>query len=269
LIQKSQILTISIVQPDLVWESAQANFDLLEESINSISSADLIVLPEMFSSGFSMQPQQLYETIDGRGVKWMQRLARQKHSVITGSLIIKDKGKYYNRLLWVTPEGNLEFYDKRHLFSFAEEDVHYSAGSSRMIVELKGWRICPLICYDLRFPVWSRNQDISGKNIDSEYDVLVYVANWPEARSSAWNTLLAARAHENQAYVVGVNRVGRDGNQINYAGESCIISPKGESMVSIEKHQPGVQTLDISLKELQDFRAKFGAWRDKDQFQIK
>ena len=269
MIQQEHILTVSIVQPHLIWESPEANYTLLESLVKSINATDLIVLPEMFSTGFSMQPKTFYETMDGQAVEWMLHLADKTKAVVTGSLIIKENKKFYNRLLWVTPEGAIHCYDKRHLFSFAGEDKHYSSGESRLIVDLKGWKICPLICYDLRFPIWSRNQNLKGKFSDFEYDVLIYVANWPEARSNAWKTLLSARAHENQAFVIGVNRIGQDGNQINHSGDSCIISPKGETLVSFEPNQSGVETLEISLNELQGFRTKFGAWRDKDQFEIK
>jgi omega-amidase len=269
LIQEEHILTVSIVQPNLIWEGPEANYTLLESLVKSINVTDLIVLPEMFSTGFSMQPKKFYETMGGRGVEWMLQLADKTKAAVTGSLIIKENEKFYNRLLWATPEGGVYFYDKRHLFSFAGEDAHYSRGDSRLIVELKGWKICPLICYDLRFPIWSRNQNLKGKFADFEYDLLIYVANWPEARSSAWKTLLSARAHENQAFVVGVNRVGQDGNQINHSGDSCIISPKGELIESIQPNKASVATSELNLKELREFRTKFGAWRDKDQFEIK
>jgi len=269
LIQEKNILSLSIIQPNLIWENPEGNFAQFEKTLDLIQNTDLIVLPEMFSTGFSMQPERFGETMDGAGVKWMLSMAVKKNAVVTGSLIINDNNRFYNRLVWATPQGEISFYDKRHLFSLAGEDAHYSSGISRLVVQLKGWNICPLICYDLRFPVWSRNQNLQGQSADSAYDLLIYVANWPKTRSKAWNTLLEARAHENQAYVVGVNRVGKDGNQIDHAGHSCIISPKGERIADIEPDQEGVTTAILQLNDLRAFREKFGAWRDKDLFDIK
>ena len=266
--QKGNILSVSILQPNLVWEHPDTNLRSIEGLCSTVSSTDLIILPEMFSTGFSMQPENIFETMDGPTVKWMIALAKKHSSVITGSLIIKENSSFFNRLIWASPDGSTQTYDKKHLFSFAGENQHYSSGNSRVIFNLKGWKVCPLICYDLRFPVWSRNQNLNGLSSDFEYDVLIYVANWPEARRKAWKTLLEARAHENQSYVIGVNRVGKDANQINHSGGSCIISPKGETLLDFEVLEEGIKTIELDLNALESFRNKFGVWRDKDQFSI-
>ncbi|HEU4632413.1 MAG TPA: nitrilase-related carbon-nitrogen hydrolase, partial [Flavisolibacter sp.] len=206
-------LTITLIQADLRWEDKEANLKMLEEKINSIKgSTQVVVLPEMFSTGFSMKPEQLAETMEDSTVQWMKKIAADKKIILTGSIIIKEAGNYYNRLLWMLPNGQFGQYDKRHLFAFAGEDQHYTGGTQRLIASVNGWKINLLVCYDLRFPAWARQQ--FDRNQDFEYDVLVYVANWPERRSIAWKTLLQARAIENQCYVIGVNRVGKDGNDI-------------------------------------------------------
>lgn len=268
MIDEESILSLCIVQANLSWENPSDNYRQLEGLLEPIIGADLIVLPEMFSTGFTMHAEKFCEPMHGKSVKWLLAMANSKNAVVTGSLIIEEKGKFFNRLIWATPEGDISSYDKKHLFSFAGEDTYFSSGNARLIVDLKGWKICPLICYDLRFPVWSRNQSLDGQFVASAYDVLLYVANWPEVRSNAWNTLLEARAHENQSFVVGVNRVGLDGNNIAYAGGSCVISPKGEKMVEVESRQTGVKTVEISMKKLKTYREKFGAWRDKDRITV-
>ncbi len=212
-------LTVSIIQSTLSWENKDENLASFSDKIYAIKEAtDLIVLPEMFTSGFSMKPALFAEDLEGKTLHWMQKWAEDKNCVITGSIIVKEQNKFYNRLLWVKPNGSYEHYDKRHLFRFAGEDKQYTAGNRKLIVDLHGWKLCPLICFDLRFPVWSRNRE--------DYDCLLYVANWPEARSKAWTTLLEARAHENQCYVIGVNRIGKDGNDIPHNGCSAIYDPK-------------------------------------------
>ncbi|CAN5426619.1 amidohydrolase [soil metagenome] len=256
-----QDLNITLIQTPLQWEDATANRERIGQQLARIQrgSTDMVVLPEMFSTGFSMKPEQLAETMDGPTVKWMGEQAAALSAVVTGSLIIKDGNKYYNRLIWMRPDGSCGQYDKRHLFSYAGEDKHYTAGKERLVVELKGWRVCPLVCYDLRFPVWSRNR--------KDYDLLLYVANWPERRSYMWKQLLIARAIENQAYVVGLNRVGDDGNGISHSGDSAIIDPLGEVQVS-QAHQPATITRDISAAHLLEVREKFRFLDDADGFEV-
>jgi predicted amidohydrolase len=242
-------LTITIIQTDIEWENKSANLLKLEKKINSFSEkTEIVVLPEMFSTGFSMQTKQLAETMDGNTVHWMKEIAARKKVILTGSLIIEDKGHYYNRLIWMLPNGQLGYYDKRHLFGLGNEDQYYSPGNKRLIASVKGWKINLQVCYDLRFPVWARNRVMEdGKKLieeetgskeefpkpSPEYDVLIYVANWPEKRRNAWKTLLAARAIENQCYVVGVNRVGQDGNSLSYSGDSLAIDPMGEALYHV------------------------------------
>ena len=227
-----QLLTITVLQTNLYWEDKTANLQMLEQKINSIKDkTEIVVLPEMFSTGFSMKPEILAETMDGETLQWMKRIAATKKIILTGSIIIKDSpdnnqdDKYFNRLIWMLPNGQYGIYDKRHRFAFAGENQHYTEGNKRLIASVKGWKINLQVCYDLRFPVWSRQQ---SQTDEPEYDLLIYVANWPERRSTAWKTLLQARAIENQCYVVGVNRVGKDGNDINHSGDSMIIDPLGE-----------------------------------------
>jgi len=229
-------LTITTIQTNLVWENKAANLQVLENKINDLEEkTEIIVLPEMFSTGFSMQPAKLAETMDGETVQWMKDIAAKNKIILTGSLIIEENDRYYNRLIWMLPNGQAGYYDKRHLFAYGEEDKFFTAGNKRLIASAKGWKINLQVCYDLRFPVWARNRLLEAdtspeknlltstgtetiSNISPEYDILIYVANWPERRNHAWKTLLCARAIENQCYVVGVNRVGRDGNNINHSG---------------------------------------------------
>jgi omega-amidase len=267
-------LKISIVQASLVWENKGANLRHLGELIaDSQNDSDIIVLPEMFSTGFSMNAKKLAESDEGGTLAWMKELAQKSNSAVVGSFIAKVsegvENRFYNRLHWVEPSGIIRTYDKRHLFSFAGEANHYSAGKERLIVEYKGWRICPMVCYDLRFPVWSRNASLDGESDKDAYDLLIYVANWPEARNSAWINLLEARSHENQAYVVGVNRVGKDGNGINHIGNSAIFSPKGELLSKRIVEEEAVQTVEVGLYDLINYREKFRAWGDKDVFELK
>ena len=200
-------LNITLIQPDINWEDIRANLKKYTKMISEVETTDVIVLPEMFTTGFSMAPEKLKEKMDGISVEWMKNTARAKNAAVVGSLIIQDSGKIVNRAVWVSPDGKTECYDKRHLFSMGEEHLFYSPGNKKQIVEFRGWRFCPLICYDLRFPVWSRNAE--------NYDVLIYMANWPAPRHHVWKNLLVARAIENQAYCVGVNRTGTDGARIN------------------------------------------------------
>jgi omega-amidase len=256
-----QDLKISLIQSGLHWESPDANMAMFEEKIWKISEqTDIIILPEMFSTGFTMNAKELAEPMNYKACKWMKQQAAQAKAVVTGSVIIKEDGKFFNRLLWAEPDGQLFQYDKRHLFRMAEEDRTFSAGNKKLIREVKGWKIFPLICYDLRFPVWSRN-------VANEYDLLIYVANWPQARSAAWKTLLKARAIENLSYCAGVNRVGEDGKGIIYSGDSQVISYKGEELFNAGD-QECIHTMSLSHDELRTFREKFPADLDADKFEI-
>jgi predicted amidohydrolase len=244
-----------------------ANLAMFEEKIWQIGSAtDVIVLPEMFTTGFTMRADKLAELMNMRTFKWMRQMADQTGALILGSFIASVHDRFFNRLLWMEPGGNFKTYDKRHLFRMAGEHAVFSPGESLLIGHWKGWRICPLICYDLRFPVWSRNRwNVSLKK--PAYDLLVYVANWPQVRSSAWEILLKARAIENLSYVVGVNRVGLDGNGIEYSGNSAIISPKGEAIFSVEGVE-AIKTIELNAHSLQAYRDKFPAFLDADDFNL-
>ncbi|EAY29614.1 amidohydrolase [Microscilla marina] len=254
-------MVITIIQSELYWQNPAANRAMFEEKIWQIDQpTDLIVLPEMFTTGFSMSVQPLAEPMNLTTHKWMQQMAAQTGAVVTGSFICVDKGQYFNRLLWVEPDGTYDYYDKRHLFRMAEEHHSYTAGERLVVKEWKGWKIAPFICYDLRFPVWSRN-------LHQAYDLALYVANWPEARRSPWRTLLKARAIENLSYVVGVNRVGKDDNGITYSGDSAIVDFKGE--VLFEKTQDEIiYTKMLDKAALERFREKFPAHLDADEFVI-
>jgi omega-amidase len=268
-------LKITTIQSELHWENAAKNLAMFSEKIASIKEAtDVIVLPEMFTTGFTMNAKTLAETMDGKTVAWMKQQAKNKDAVIVGSLIITENNLFFNRLIWAQPDGKIHTYDKRHLFRMANEHEFYSAGNSRIVVEWKGWKICPLICYDLRFPVWSRNKSITHhtphttNHISPSYDCLIYVANWPEARKTPWSKLLEARAIENQVYVVGVNRVGLDGKEISYSGNSAVIDPKGNVISNITEHQNHIQTIELNREELDDFRTKFPVVLDGDDFEV-
>lgn len=258
-------LRVALVQTDLHWQDKTANLAMLEEKIWSLkNSCDLIVLPEMFPTGFSMDSATLAEPMNLQVHKWMKQLAAQTESVITGTVIISEGGNYYNRLLWVEPNGNTQYYDKRHLFRMAKEDASFAPGEQLPIFSLKGWKICPQICYDLRFPVWARNRWTEG---NAAYDLLFYVASWPAARISAWDTLLPARAIENLSYCLGVNRVGVDGNQIAYNGHSAVYDFKGETLVNL-KEQGQVQVITLNYNALEEYRSKFPAWKDADSYSL-
>jgi omega-amidase len=256
----------ALLQSDLYWENPTANRAMLEEKIWQIGEAvDIIVLPEMFSTGFSMNPAGLAEPVNGQTLRWMKQVAGQTGAAVCGSCITSEKGDYYNRLYWVEPEGDIRSYNKRHLFRMGGEDLRYRAGSGRLIVEWKGWRIMPLICYDLRFPVWSRN--VLQPDGQPLYDLLIYVANWPSARTEVWDVLLRARAIENLSWVIGVNRTGTDGAGIAYAGGSAVINFKGQA-VKTAGSEPQTLVAQLSLPELQDFRKKFPAHLDADAFRL-
>lgn len=262
-----QDLKITIIQSELHWEDAEANLSMFEEKIWQISgNTDVIILPEMFTTGFTMSSAKMAEHMNMRTFKWMKNMADQTGALIMGSFIVSVHDRYYNRLLWMEPGGTFKTYDKRHLFRMANEHKSFASGESLLISTWRGWRICPLICYDLRFPVWSRNRwDIAAKR--PSYDVAVYVANWPTARIDAWDTLLKARAIENLSYVVGVNRIGQDGNGIEYNGHSAVISPKGEAIFSNEGTEI-TRTLELSANSLHAFRDRFPAYLDADDFTI-
>ena len=258
-------LTITTIQSNLIWEEKAANLRMLEQKIAGIEEkTEIVVLPEMFNTGFSMRPQALAETMDGETVEWMKRVSRENGIVLTGSLMIEEAGNYYNRLVWMLPNGQHGHYDKRHLFAFGEEDKHYSPGNKRLIASVKGWKINLLVCYDLRFPVWARQK---SNEAGAEYDVLIYVANWPERRSHAWKTLLCARAIENQCYVVGVNRVGSDGKNVYHSGNSLVIDPLGQVLYHMADEED-VNTITLQKEMLEDVRSKFPFWKDADSFNI-
>jgi predicted amidohydrolase len=253
-------LRVTMIQTALAWQEPAANRAVFASHFRGLlGHTDLIVLPEMFTTGFSMDAERLAETMDGPTVGWMREESAALGCAITGSLIIRDGDSHYNRMVWVAPDGSLQYYDKRHLFRLADEQRHYAAGSRRITVEYKGWRICPLVCYDLRFPVWSRNR--------GDYDLLLYVANWPARRSLAWKTLLRARAIENVAYVVGVNRIGSDGNGANYAGDSVAVDFLGQPLAG-DRGGDFAETAVLDRDLLQSWRASFPVHLDADEFHL-
>lgn len=259
-------LQIALVQTDLYWKDRVSNLAMLEEKMWQIQGpVDLILLPEMFPTGFTMDVKEVAEPMNLHVTKWMQQMANQTQAVIAGSVIIKDSGLYFNRLLWVYPSGKINFYDKRHLFRMADEDQFFSAGNRIPIFELKGWKICPQICYDLRFPVWSRNKVMPDGQL--AYDLIFYIASWPAARASAWDSLLPARAIENLAYSIGVNRIGVDGNGISYNGHSAAYDFKGDCLLNLSEEE-SIQVVSLDFEKLKQYREKFPAWRDGDSFQL-
>lgn len=254
-------MKVSLIQTALTWENPEANRANFEKHINSIEGkTDLIVLPEMFSTGFTMKPEAVAEAMDGTTVQWMKNIVSAKDCAITGSLVMQEDGKYYNRLLFVTPDGTIQTYDKRHLFTLAGEDKAYTAGKDKLVVEYRGWKICLLVCYDLRFPVFARNTE--------EYELLLYVANWPAPRILAWDTLLRARAIENMSYVVGVNRIGDDVNGHGYPGHTQVLDSLGGYLLEPSGNE-GVFTLDLDKEALAKTRAKFGFLADRDGFTLR
>ncbi len=279
----SSPLTISLIQSNLHWENKEANLNQFEEKIRSLKGkTEMVLLPEMFTTGFSMRPEHLAEKMSGDSIDWMTRMARENRIVLSGSLIIEEDQRYYNRLIWMLPVGQFGFYDKHHLFGYAGENLHYTPGNKRLLTSVKGWKVHFQICYDLRFPVWSRQQsrlspmerkrrvsnfDALGMPADPEYDILVYVANWPERRNLAWKTLLRARAIENQSYVIGVNRTGTDGKGIYYSGDSMVIDPMGEILYE-KAHEEDIYTFTLQKDHLTEIRGKFPFWKDADHFMI-
>lgn len=265
-------LLISLIQTALHWEDKTANLDMLQKKIAGIpDKTELIILPEMFSTGFSMNKESLAETMDGHTVEWMRKIAAKKGAIITGSMIARDdtsgEDRFYNRLIWMLPTGEFAYYDKRHLFAYGKEDQHYSAGKKRLIASVNGWKINLQICYDLRFPVWLRQSDTKEPKTAPEYELLIIVANWPSARSMAWRTLLQARAIENQCYVIGVNRTGSDGKGLEYDGESMVLGPLGEPIKILSKEEE-IFSLTLDREKLEELRLKFPFWHDADTFFI-
>lgn len=262
----SKPLHITLIQTSLFWEDKPANLDMLEKKIMSIQDkTEIVILPEMFSTGFSMNPSGLSETMEEETIAWMKKVAREKKIILTGSMIARDNEEFFNRLIWMLPTGDFGTYDKRHLFGYANEDQFYRPGERRFIASVKGWKINLLICYDLRFPVWSRQSPAIKPT--AEYDAIIYVANWPEKRNHAWKTLLQARAIENQCYVIGVNRVGNDGNGIYHSGDSMVVDPLGEVLYT-KAHEEDIFTIELDKKHLDEIRAKLPFLKDADDFLI-
>lgn len=253
-------MKVAILQTDLVWENPIYNRLTIESKVlSSDKKFDLLVLPEMFTSGFTMNPECVAETMQGETIQWLKSLAKQKKTAIIGSLVIQEENQYYNRLVFVTPKGVVQHYNKRHLFTLAGEEKVYTKGTERVIFEYKDWKICPQVCYDLRFPVFVRNVE--------NYDLLVYVANWPKVRTQAWDALLKARAIENMSFVIGVNRVGKDANGHDYLGHSQVLDELGNELIA-PFEENGIQVVTLSKKKLQDSRNKFNFLNDKDNFKL-
>lgn len=261
-------LIFTTIQTDLHWENKRANLEMLEKKILSITEkTNIVLLPEMFSTGFSMQPELFAETMEGETINWMKDIAQKKNIILGGSIIAADGENYLNRFIWMQPDGRFGCYDKRHCFALAGEDLHYASGNKRTIASVGGWKINLQICYDLRFPVWSRQQLKADEQneVSPEYDVLVYVANWPERRSHAWKTLLQARAIENQCFVLGVNRVGNDGKNIYHSGDTMVVSPMGEILYH-KAHEEHIHTITLEKIILEEVRNNLPFWRDADGF---
>ena len=257
----NQSLKVVGIQSDLIWENPEANRQHFEVKIEkSADQADLIVLPEMFTTGFSMNAEAFAEDVNGPTLKWMKHMAQKFDCALVGSIIFKENSHYFNRLFFIQPNGEAFHYDKRHTFTLVGEDKTYQSGKTQLVVDYKGWKICPLICYDLRFPVWSRNV--------MDYDLLIYIASWPILRIKAWDTLLKARAIENMSYVIGINRIGKDANNYQYSGHSSIIDFMGEALSELPESTEGSLSATITLESLKDVRRKLGFLNDKDRFKI-
>jgi predicted amidohydrolase len=253
-------MKVALIQAPLFWEKPKQNRDYFEAKIKALAeNVDLIVLPEMFTSGFTMNPKAVAETMQGETLLWIQALAKAKNSAITGSLVMEENGHFFNRLVFVFPSGEIQKYDKKHLFTLAGEDQVYTSGTQKLLVEYKGFKICPLICYDLRFPVFARNTE--------DYDVLIYVANWPKIRINAWDSLLKARAIENMCYTIGVNRIGEDANQHEYIGHSQVIDFLGNYDIEPQETE-GIFTTTLDKKKILETRQKFGFLNDRDAFKL-
>jgi len=261
-----QDLIIILIQSDLDWENPEANLQQFDEKIENLdTNPDLIVLPEMFNTGFTMNVEKCAEKIGGKSFLWLKEKSKQLNCVITASLLIEEDGKFYNRLIWMKPNGDYEFYNKRHLFRMAKEHQVMTAGRERKIVEINGWKINLQVCYDLRFPVWSKNNFTNGQH---DFDILLYIANWPEVRNYAYKTLLLARAMENQAYVIWVNRVGQDGNKINHTGDSMIVDPIGKILTQAAENEKQVLRVHIPSNKIAEYREKFKVGLDWDRFSV-
>ncbi len=289
-------LQVTLCQLSLIWEDIPANLQRIRELIfKHDQHTDIILLPELFSTGFTMSVTNLAETMNGRTISWMKKIAQSRKTILAGSIIIREKGEFYNRLIAVRQDGSSTFYDKRHLFRMSDENEHYSPGNRKMIISAGNWRLCPLICYDLRFPVWSRNRNESRERIprsfaarvsehkksnqriddssqqsceESQYDVLIYIANWPQQRRDVWRTLLMARAIENNSYVIGINRVGTDGMGIEYQGETMLVNFMGQVIEEFSDSSEEIRTLSLDWDSLQEFRRKFPVHLDADDFTI-
>jgi len=261
-------LRTTLIQTDLYWQDIDANLAMLEEKIWQIDEkTDLIILPEMFNTGFTMNAEKHAEPMNFKSLKWMKQMAGQTDAAICGSYIVKEAAHFYNRLFFVEPNSNFNFYDKRHLFRMGEEDRTYSPGNQRLIINFRGFKIRPLVCYDLRFPVWTKNT-YNKSSEELEYDLLIFVANWPAPRSHVWDGLLKARSMENQCFSIGVNRTGSDGEGINYNGHSVVYDFKGQALNQVSDQQD-IQTVELNLEDLQSFRKKFPAYLDWDEFELK
>ena len=255
-------LKIALIQANLVWENPIQNRINFSEKINTISEAvDLIILPEMFTSGFTMNANSVAETMDGETIDWLKEKAKQKQASIIGSLVISENDNYYNRLVCIEPSGHITQYDKRHTFTLVGEHKVYTAGTEKVIFNYKGWKICPLVCYDLRFPVWARNTE--------DYDLLLYVANWPKVRINAWDALLKARAIENMSYCIGVNRVGLDGNNYEYPGHSATYDVLGHRIDSIPEDKEVIEIVILEKDHIKKYREKLNFLNDRDDFSLK
>ena len=260
-------IKVALIQSSLYWEDPKANKDMFEKMIYDINEpVDIVVLPEVFTTGYTMDPTNCAESYKGETFQWMKQLAGEKNFVIVGTMPTLDNGKFYNRLIWMQPDGNFHKYDKRHLFTFAGETKNYTPGKERVIVEYKGWRFMLNICYDLRFPVWSKNNYSPDKGFD--FDCIINVANWPAVRSKPWSILLIARAIENQAYMIGVNRLGKDGKGVDHSGDSAVICPKGENLSSLKPYEEKTEIITMGRKQLDDFREKFRVAEDWDKFKL-
>ncbi len=258
-------LYVTVIQSFIHWENRDENLAGFTRLTKDVDGTDLIVLPEMFTTGFSMNPALYAEETDGESMRWMYQTARKKNCVVTGSIMTRESGRYYNRLVWMRPSGEYLVYDKRHLFRFAGEHKHYTPGSRKLLTRVKGWKIYPLICYDLRFPVWCKNRLDAGSY---DYDLMINIANWPAARSVAWKTLLSARAIENQSFVCGVNRVGEDGNGIDHSGDSLLAGPEGNLLWQAEPSAGSVETVTLQKEALENSRGRLEAGLDWDTFAI-
>ena len=255
-----EILNITLIQSNLFWEDVDANLSHFDNLLSDVKETDIILLPEMFNTAFCLESNHLAETMDGKTVNWMKKISKQKNCAITGTLMVKENGKVYNRLVWISKKRDMYTYDKYHLFSLIKEEKSITKGKRRLIVEIEGWKICPLICYDLRFPVFSRN------NVD--YDILIYLANWPIKRIGAWDTLLKARAIENQAYTIGVNRIGEDGNGISFNGHSKVFDAFGKELLSATENKEEILQINLSLDDLKLKRRQMNFLKDRDKFTL-